>query len=230
VLLDYARLDTHYLLPLRDRLAGELAAAGRTAEAREECDRMTDAVDVSSSADGQAPFWRVSHARRLTGSQAAVLRAVQLARRRARRRDCPPFKVMSDASLWRSPRPRRAAGEPSRRRSTQQRQGALRRGPADGRASRPGCTATAADGGADEAAQARFQRLREWRRHAAAALGVESDVILPKEMAWEIARANPADLMELHPLMNPLETRFAAHGADILFALHNGLPAAGRPQ
>ncbi len=235
VLLDYARLDTHYLLALRDRLAGELAAAGRTAEAREECDRMTGAVDLSSPDDGQAPFWRISHARRLTGSQAAVLRELHTLREdEARRWHCPPFKVLSDASLLAiaqaSPRSRRALerveGLPTSARSRygEALLAAVRRGLEAPPPPRP--TAR----GGDEPAQARFQRLREWRRQAAAALGVESDVILPKEMAWEIARANPVDLTALQPLMTPLETRFAAYGASILLALNNGLPAAGRPR
>ena len=39
-LLDYARLDTRYLVALREVLAGELAAAGRTVEADEEVARL----------------------------------------------------------------------------------------------------------------------------------------------------------------------------------------------
>jgi ribonuclease D len=81
----------------------------------------------------------------------------------------------------------------------------------------------------DDASQARFQRLREWRRQAAAARGIESDLILPRDMAWDIARANPADLEALHHLMVPLETRFAAHGAAILEALHDGAAPERHP-
>jgi ribonuclease D len=80
----------------------------------------------------------------------------------------------------------------------------------------------------DEAAQARFQRLREWRRRAAEARGIESDLILPRDMAWEIALANPPDLASLHRLMAPLEIRFAAHGGAILESLQNGAPGSGR--
>jgi ribonuclease D len=150
----------------------------------------------------------------------------------AQRRDCPPFKVFGDDALLAlaqaMPRHRAAlekvAGVPERARL---RYGAdwlaaIRRGleapPPPRPASRNG----------DEASQARFQRLREWRRDAAAARGVESDLILPRDMAWEIARANPADLEALHPLMIPLETRYAAHGAAILNALHNG-PGGSEP-
>src|SRR5258708_36855385 len=39
-LLDYARLDTRYLVALREVLAAELAAGGRTEEAQEEFERL----------------------------------------------------------------------------------------------------------------------------------------------------------------------------------------------
>src|SRR5713226_3766848 len=39
-LLDYARLDTHYLAPLQTMLAADLAAAGRGEEAQEEFERL----------------------------------------------------------------------------------------------------------------------------------------------------------------------------------------------
>ncbi len=112
-LLDYARLDTHYLLPLRDRLADELEAAGRTAEAAEEFERLTLAAVAPGSPDDEEPFWRITHARRLAGAQAAVLRELHAMREaEAERRDCPPFKVMSDAALMAiakaSPRSRKA--------------------------------------------------------------------------------------------------------------------------
>ena len=232
-LLDYARLDTHYLLPLRDRLAAELAGAGRTDEAREECERLAGAVDPPPPDPGDEPFWRITHARRLTGSQAAVLRELHAVREEeARRRDCPPFKVMSDEALLAL-----AQASPRSRRALERVEGvppgtlaryevvlleAVRRGLEAPPPPRPAAR------GADEVTQLRFQRLREWRREAAAARGVESDVILPRDMAWEIARANPPDLPALHRLMVPLETRFAAHGAAILLALRDGRPKATR--
>ncbi len=231
MLLDYARLDTHYLLPLRDRLADELSQAGRTAEAGEECERIALAP-VPPPENGDQAFWRITNARKLSGPQAAVLRELHALREdEARRRDCPPFKILSDAALLAAaqamPRTRAAleavAEIPPRAR---QRYGeewlaAVRRGTEAAPPPRP------SNRNGDEASQARFQRLREWRRQAAAARGIESDLILPRDMAWGIARANPSDLDSLHRLMLPLETRFAAHGAAILEALHDGPAAAG---
>ena len=232
MLLDYARLDTHYLLPLRDRLADELDQAGRTAEADEECRRVASAPSPATENTDQA-FWRITNARKLSGPQAAVLRELHAQREaEAQRRDCPPFKVLGDGALLAMaqamPRTRtalEAVSELSPR--ARQRYGgewlaAVRRGLEAPAPLRP------SHRNGDEASQARFQRLREWRRLAAAARGIESDLILPRDMAWEIARANPTDLDSLHRLMVPLETRFAAHGAAILEALQNGAAGGAR--
>jgi len=234
-LLDYARLDTHYLLPLRDRLEAELAAAGRTAEASEECERLAQAVDPTPPDADDEPFWRITHARRLTGSQAAVLRELYATREEeARRRDCPPFKVLSDEALLAI-----AQASPRSRRNLERMESVppsalARYGDVLLKAVQRGLRAPAplrpSVRGADEATQLRFQRLREWRRAEAAARGVESDVILPRDTVWEIARANPTDLPALHRLMAPLETRFSSHGTAILLALSNGRPTAKRPR
>jgi ribonuclease D len=233
MLLDYARLDTHYLIALRDRLADELDQAGRTAEAEEECRRVARAP-APVAENGELAFWRVTNARKLSGPQAAVLRELHAQREaEARRRDCPPFKVISDSALMAMAQamPRtwsaleEVGGLPPRAR---QRYGAewlaaVRRGLEAPAPLRP------SHRNGDDASQARFQRLREWRRQAAAARGIESDLILPRDMAWDIARANPADLEALHHLMVPLETRFAAHGAAILEALHDGAAPERHP-
>jgi ribonuclease D len=223
-LLSYARLDTRYLLPLRDRLMQELRDAGRTAEAAEECQRLAMAP-APPSENGEG-FWRVTNARKLNGTQAAVLRELfALREAEAQRRDCPPFKVCGDDALLAlaqaMPRNRAALAEvdgvPQRARARYGAEwlAAVHRGLQSPAPPRP------PGRNGDDASQARFQRLREWRRAAAAARGIESDLILPRDMAWEIARANPADLQALHLLMAPLETRFAAHGPAILHALQD---------
>jgi ribonuclease D len=233
MLLEYARLDTHYLLPLTDLLVEELRRAGREVEAREECARLA-ASPLSMNGGTEDAFWHVTNARKLNGTQAAVLRELYAVRdAEARRRDSPPFKVVSDGALLAMaqalPKSRAAleavAEVPPRAR---QRYGAdwlaaIRRGLEAPPPPRP------AGRNGDEATQARFQRLRDWRRRVAEASGIESDLVLPRDMAWEIARTNPPDLESLHRLMIPLETRFAAHGPAILKALQDGA-AAPRPR
>jgi len=102
-LLDYARFDTHYLLALSDSLAAELAAAGRTEEAYEEFERLERVNGGAVPSNGANPhaFWRVNGARDLNPAQAAILRELFLYReRQAERADRPPFKVMSDQTLF----------------------------------------------------------------------------------------------------------------------------------
>ncbi|MGH2520871.1 MAG: ribonuclease D, partial [Anaerolineales bacterium] len=98
-LLDYARLDTHHLIALRDKLLAALTAAGRFEEAEEEFARL---ARVAGDSAGPAPqgFWRLAGARDLTPLQAGVLRELHLYReRQAERLDRPPFKIMSDQTL-----------------------------------------------------------------------------------------------------------------------------------
>jgi ribonuclease D len=99
-LLDYARFDTHFLLALSDKLAAELAAAGRTEEAYEEFERLQSVAALPANGANPNAFWRVNGARDLNPAQAAILRELFLYReRQAERADRPPFKVMSDQTL-----------------------------------------------------------------------------------------------------------------------------------
>jgi len=77
--LDYARLDTRYLIPLRDILSAELAAAHRMEEAGEEFSRLAR-LGARSDANGYGPpgFWRINGARELAPRQAAFAGALRL--------------------------------------------------------------------------------------------------------------------------------------------------------
>jgi ribonuclease D len=230
-LLDYARLDTHFLLPLRDRLAKELEDAGRTAEAREECEWLArQALVETPPSEG---FWRIGRARQLPPDRAAVLRELYEWRDgEARRLNRPPFKILSDKALLALtealPGDRRALGRVSdvpqrqRHRYADALLEAVSRGRRAPRPARP------AGRSSDEAALARYQTLRQWRKHRAEARHVESDVILPRETLWEIARLAPADEQTLARLMTPLRWRFQQYGKDILEVLSLS-PNGSRP-
>ncbi|MGH2628549.1 MAG: ribonuclease D, partial [Anaerolineales bacterium] len=93
-LLNYARLDTHYLLELRDRFEGELKEGGRWEEAREAFELLSR---VTPHTNGFNPdgFWRIARAGKLTPSHSAVLRELYHYREeQARRLDRPAFKVL----------------------------------------------------------------------------------------------------------------------------------------
>jgi ribonuclease D len=221
-LLDYARLDTHYLLPLRQRLEAELENSGRMDEARE---AMRYAVEAALPPRDERPtFWSISHARELEPAQAAVLRELFALRdRHARRLDRPPFKVMDDRTLLHLARampkdPEQLSTIPGMTPSQIQRYGAdvlaaIERGRNGPTPRRPKVE------NGDQKVQARYESLRRWRKRTAEARQVESDVVLPREILWTIARSAPRTVDELKPVMTPLSWRYRTYGKDILAAL-----------
>jgi ribonuclease D len=223
-LLDYARLDTHYLVPLHDRLAAELAAAGRLAEAQEEFERLERAS--AGPANGVAPhaFWRVNGARDLAPAQAAILRELHHYReRQAERADRPPFKIMSDQTLIEIARtaPRDQNGlvglpgmTPQQiRRHGAQLLAAVRKGQASPPAHPPHYERE------PDEVRDRYELLHQWRKRRAKARGVESDVILPRDALWELARRNPRSLADLAALEHLGPWRREEYGTELLEVL-----------
>jgi ribonuclease D len=97
--LTYAALDTHFLLPLYDALAGELATRGVLAEARHEFDRIAAAEFRERVFDPEG-WRRLKGARELDPAGRAVLRALWIAREeQARALDRPPFKVLAEQTM-----------------------------------------------------------------------------------------------------------------------------------
>jgi ribonuclease D len=95
----YAALDTHYLLPLRDVLAGELEARGAADEARREFDRIA-AVKPHERVFDPEGWRRLKGARDLDAPGREVLRALWLSREAyARDVDRPPFKVLAEQAM-----------------------------------------------------------------------------------------------------------------------------------
>jgi ribonuclease D len=97
--LAYASLDTHYLLPLHERLAADLAARGVAEAARDEFQRIAAAEPRERVFDPEG-YRRIRASRDLDLAGRAVLRALWLAREgRARQLDRPPFKVLPEQTM-----------------------------------------------------------------------------------------------------------------------------------
>jgi ribonuclease D len=99
-MLDYASQDTMYLLELRDRLAGELEAAGRWSWAKEEFERAEGTRWESPDGEDNA-YMRVKGARDLDRRQLAIFR--ELVRFRdgiARELDRATFRVAGNEALF----------------------------------------------------------------------------------------------------------------------------------
>ncbi|MBL8044972.1 MAG: HRDC domain-containing protein [Anaerolineales bacterium] len=223
-LLDYARMDTHYLFALRALLEKELRAAGRWEETQEEFARLAkfkwEAVPVDPHA-----FWRVSRSRDLSGQQAAVLQELwQYREKMAERADVPPFKMMGDETLLALAKKLPQTAEELRgvhgmtegqiRRHGDQVLNAVHRGLKASPVKPPKPKLE------PEPVRERFERLRVWRKEKAKTRGVESDVILPKEAMWEMARRAPRTLEELAGLEHLGPWRRNAYGDELVQVLN----------
>jgi ribonuclease D len=223
-MLSYARLDTHFLIPLRDMLTEKLKEANRWHEAKELFELQALAPPHSNGFDPEG-FWQVGDTRRLKGQQSAVLRELYLFREKeAKRRDVPPFIVLGNRtmlSLAKSPPENRQElskirGMSGKRlsRYSDDVLAAIKRGQQAPVPKRPSRSRTS-----DEVKD-RFEQLRNWRKHKGRQRQLDSDIILPKDVLWEIAHANPGSLEALAPLMEPLEWRFRQYGEEILALLN----------
>jgi ribonuclease D len=225
--LAYARLDTHYLIPLREKLTRDLRAKGCWPEAREAFERLSrlngNAIPAPAAFDPES-FWRISGARDLTPRQAAALRELFIYREDiARRHDRPPFKVMSEATLLAlaqaapatldelKPIPGMTDGQ-IRRHGAQLLQ-AISRG-RKAHAPRP-----PAQERHDNDVLERYETLRRWRKQRAQERGVESDVIVPREVLWEIALNPPQAPADLAAVAGFGPVRRAKYGEEIIRAL-----------
>lgn len=222
--LDYARLDTHFLLALRDVLEPELTAVQRLPEAREEFERLSRLRYTAPFADPD-DFWRVNGARDLTPAQASLLRELYHYRdRQAERANRPPFKIFSEQTLIeiarRAPRaPDELLGIAGMTPGQLQRHAlgllkAVHRGLAAPPSHPPRPTREPDD------VRDRYDRLHQWRKRMAQARGVESDVILPREALWEMARRAPHTADELETLEHLGPWRRETYGSEILKVLN----------
>jgi ribonuclease D len=223
-LLHYARLDTHYLVALRDRQFKALTESGHWLEAREEFERLAGLRGDPDDARGDAAaFWRVKGARDLTPAQAAVLQALFAYReQQAERQDCPPFRVMGEATLLELAR---------RARRSEDLQGLSGMTPEQIRRHGRGVLHAIHEGlhapparppqlaREPEEVRDRYDRLHAWRKERARARGVESDVILPRAALWELARRPPHTPGDLAQIRDLGPWRRAAYGAEILALL-----------
>ena len=220
----YARLDTHYLIDLRKRLKQKLESSERWPLAVEDFTRACQVRLPEPTPVGEL-CWRVNGAYDLTPQRAAVLHELCLTRdREARRRDRPAFKVIGDKTLMAvsetCPREQAAlAALPGMTYGQMQRYGrkllaAVRRGlekqplhPAPHQ--RP-----------DQAFLDRVEALRAWRKHTAKGLGVESDVVLPRDLMLNLAHRKPATHQEIAAILAASPYRLERFGEQILRILN----------
>lgn len=97
--LEYAAMDTHYLLRLRDVLEQQLQERGRCSWAAEEFEAMATSESTGREFNPE-DYRRIKGSRNLTPHELAALRALFLLREDyARQLDVPPFKVLNNPVL-----------------------------------------------------------------------------------------------------------------------------------
>jgi ribonuclease D len=67
---------------------------------------------------------------------------------------------------------------------------------------------------------ARMDALHTWRKETARRMGVESDVVLPRDLMEAVVRENPPDEQALASLLDKTPWRMDRFGGNILDLLH----------
>lgn len=224
--LAYARMDSHFLIPLRDILYQELVDNDRTALAEEDFHRLerTPVPQINGEKD---TIWKIVGRTDITPRQMAVLqRLYEYRDSQARRANLPPFKILSNDTLVAitqalpkqiedlesitglSPRLRERHGTNLLE--------CVSKGLNSDPPHRPHSPRK------DEELITRLESLKSWRKKTAARFHVESDVILPREVVEQVACVNPRSMGELSALMVQFPWRLEQFGHEIIQTLQPG--------
>ena len=224
-MLEYARLDSHYLIPLQKILRKELEDSGRWELALEDFRRATQGIqDTTGSSEDD--FWKLRGARDMSPEKAAILKSLyQFREAQAEAQNRPPFKIVSNQALAEiaqaSPNHKeelallpslseRLVNRYSRKIMQAVQAGRNAQPEYPPRHKRP-----------ENAILNRMDALREWRKETGEQIGVPSDVILPRDVLTRIAWGGPKDLSDLEGQMQDVPYRFTRFGQEILSVIHN---------
>jgi len=187
----YAMNDTHYLLPLAERLEQELDRHDRLEWFRQSCQRALEQSAVSRPRDADEE-WRISGAGALRGRVAAVLRELWRWREKeAEAADRPPFHILQNQELLNAAEGFVAGGSPDYKHFSARRRRAFLE------AAKHALNLPEADwpvlrrrSGTRPTSQVvrRIDELRRHRDHAAKDLDLEPSFIAPRATLEAIAR------------------------------------------
>lgn len=228
--LEYAAMDTHHLLRLRDELESQLREKGRLSWAQEEFEMAANAERHEKEFDTEG-FRRIKGNRDLSLQDQVVLRALYLLRDNiARKLDVPPFKVMNNSVLIelvsRPPAsPREMFNRPGisyrvARRFTAD----ILRTIAEARRQDPSFLEIPARNNwkpPSRAIKQRIEALRRWRQEKARQLNLHVGVVFPANVLENLAMAPPADLGELANLPGMRLWRIREFGLELIELLQD---------
>lgn len=222
-LLNYARMDTHFLIPLRERLLDDLQNAGRWELAAEDFRRLCK-MELDAQEGDESAQRSIKGERDLRPRQYSVLLELQAYRdRAARQMNRPLFKVIGDKTLVAIAESCPMNEEELKcvegmTRGQMERHGrailsAVQRGLAARPVSLPRLERP------DEQYILRLEKLRQWRKATAQGMGVESDVVMPKDLLMDLAGRNPQTGEEIAAVLQDTPWRYRQFGREILRVL-----------
>ena len=220
-LVDYARLDTHYLLELRDVLEQELRDRERLNLAREDFQRSCYVTNGSRQVKER--WERIDGQQDLTPRGRTILNELCLSREKlAERLKRPLFKVLNDQALLKLAQTEPDSIDELKTAGLSERQ-IDRFGRAVLEAVQRGQTAPLVKPTEIEkpsnAILNRLNKLKNWRKKKAEELGAESDIVLPRVYLMPLAEHNPRTLEALSVVMSDSPWRLEHFGAEILKSL-----------
>ncbi|MBC8506678.1 MAG: ribonuclease D [Anaerolineales bacterium] len=222
-MMNYAQIDTHFLLPLRDQIELELKESGRWPLAVEDFLRCSQ-VDSLNHRNGNGDCFRIKGAHDLKPQRAAVLRELCIFRdRKARSMDRPLFKVIGDKSLLEiAEKAPKSNKELEKIRGISKRQvnwlgEGLLASVKRGLAAKP--LAPVRKPRPNYQYLNRVDQLRSWRIRKAQSFGVMSDVVMPKDLLLDLAEKNPGSKSELNLILESVPWRLGEFGDELLSLL-----------
>ena len=222
-LIDYARLDTHYLIDLRDILERELRQQGRWDLAFEDFQRSCFVNTNNQHRPVRAGWERIDGRLDLTPRQQTILRELCLSREKnAARLNRPLFKVMDDRLLLKIAQNEPRSMDQLAASGLSERQ-LYRFGRSMLEAVEHGLTAPLVHATETEripeAILNRLQKIKAWRKKKAEEMGVESDVILPKVYVNALAEQNPRTTQDLQKVLTGSSWRLEHFGPELILTL-----------
>ena len=224
--LAYAQMDTHFLPYLRDELYRELQRQGRLAESREAFEEVTYVPAAALRVFDVNGFWKLSRSRALTPLQLRILRELYHLREDLARQEWkPPFKVISNRVLVAlaldGPKSIKALQNTGLLNDNQLDTygkavvAAIRRGKKSKHTPVPPEPEPL-----DPDITERYAALHLWRKERALQRGVESDVIISKQILWNLAQQVPRSVEDLHDIEGIGPWRMQTYGQEIIDVLN----------
>jgi len=221
-MMAYARLDTHFLIPLRNAQYEQLNETSRLPIAQEDFRRACNNITITNAKKNiDNTFWRINGSRELSPRKAAVLhRLCHYRDSVARSVNRPLFKVINNKTMFNLAEtcPKsldelmkiKGLSKNLIRQYGKEILSCIQEGLKDEPIYPPH------NHRPSDSYLNRFDNLRHWRKEKAKAMNVGSDVILPRDLLVAIVEKNPQSQADLAEILRDVPWRLEHFGKEIL--------------